>query len=135
GAAPGFRHQELQSLAALEAHLARVLRPRALPAAGGEILDSGLAVATPAGRLQWTSAEAGELMQQAFGWRWRGATQALPGTVRAMLRRLDASGCPGEPQQLNLCTAKGWFSLRATRMEATSGTRKAVALQIARHAA
>ena len=138
---PPFTREELDVLAPLQAHLARVLQPGALDAQGSEVAGSGLLIATDKGRLQWLSPEAEPLMRQAFGWRWRGATGTLPGPLQELLRRLHAPALPGEPlplPQMDWGNAQGWFSLRATRMAAATGhrqDRQAVALHITRRVA
>lgn len=130
--APPFQREELDALAPLEARLAHVLRPGALPANKGEPQESGLLIATPKGRLHWISPDVEALMRQAFGWRWRGAAEPLPLPVRALLRQLDAPKDTDGPPQMDLCNAHGWFSLSATRMAAGTGSRQAVALRITR---
>ena len=138
---PPFTRDELDVLAPLEPALARVLQPGGLDEGDGEVLDSGLLIATDKGRLQWLSPEAETLMRQAFGWRWRGATGTLPGPLQELLRRLHAPALPGEPlplPQMDWGNAQGWFSLRATRMAAATGhrqDRQAVALHITRRVA
>lgn len=137
---PPFTRDELDVLAPLEPALARVLQPGGLDEGDGEVLDSGLLIATARGRPQWISPEAETLLQQAFGWRWRGAAGALPEPLQALVRRMQAPVSPGEPlpvPQINVCNAQGWFSLRATRMAAATGegARQAVALHVTRHAA
>ncbi|MFT3663860.1 helix-turn-helix transcriptional regulator [Piscinibacter sp.] len=140
GSAP-FTREELDVLAPLQATLAHVLQPGDADAHDdgddSERLGSGLLVATAGGRPQWISPEAEALLRQAFGWRWRGAAGALPAPLQALLRRLHAPALPGEPlpvPQMRLCNAQGWFSLRATRMEAARGERQAVAVHITRRA-
>jgi len=139
--APPFTREELDVLAPLQAHLARVLLPGDLDAHDSEVVATGLVIATDRGRLQWVSPEAETLMQQAFGWRWRGAAGALPAPLQELLRRLHAPALPGEAlplPQMELSNAQGWFSLRATRMAAATdpqGARQAVALHITRRMA
>ena len=139
--APPFTREELDVLAPLQAHLAQVLQPGDLDAHDSEVVATGLVIATDEGRLQWLSPEAETLMQQAFGWRWRGAAGALPAPLQELLRRLHAPALPGEAlplPQMELSNAQGWFSLRATRMAAatdTQGARQAVALHITRRMA
>jgi len=137
GAQP-FTREELGVLVPLQAHLARVLQPGDLDAHDGEVVASGLLIATHKGRLQWLSPEAERLMQQAFGWRWRGAAGALPTPLQELLQRLHAPALPGAPlslPQMDWVNAQGWFLLRATRMAAATGERQAVALQITQRVA
>ncbi|MEB2319735.1 MAG: helix-turn-helix transcriptional regulator [Pseudomonadota bacterium] len=134
---PPFRREELDTLAPVEASLAHMLKPGALPTGDREVQGSGLIIVTAKGRVQWISPEAGTLMQQAFGWRWRSSADALPATVRTLLRKLEP-GQPGErppPPRTDLCNAQGWFSLSATPMTAATGKRQVVALQVTRHVA
>ncbi|MFT3802368.1 MAG: helix-turn-helix transcriptional regulator [Burkholderiaceae bacterium] len=137
GSAP-FTREALDVLAPLESTLAHVLQPGDPDAGDSEELGSGLLIATSKGRPQWISPEAETLLQQAFGWRWRGAAGALPVPLQELVRRLHAPPPPGEPMsvpQIRLCNAWGWFSVRATRMAAAHGPRQAVALHITRRAA
>ena len=138
--APQFTQQEMATLAPLEACLARALQPGELDADDSEVQASGLLIATPQGRLLWTSAEAERLMPLAFGWRWRGAgaqagrTGQLPHALQLLLQRLQWAwqGQADAPlPQMEWRNAGGTFSLRATRMTAAVADEgNAVALHI-----
>jgi DNA-binding CsgD family transcriptional regulator len=130
--APAFRLDELRPLALLESTLARLLRPDEAEPAAVDVVARGLLVATRDGRVQWLSPEAGELMGQAFGWRWRGADGPLPGPVRGIVLESGEAGPPGPVRQLRLRTTTGCFVLRATRLAAANGGHDAVALEIGR---
>ena len=134
-----FTHEELAALAPLETCLARVLQPGEPDTDEGEVRASGLLIASPAGRLLWTSPEAERLLPLAFGWRWRGPRtrpgQAgpLPLALQLLLQRWQWAwqGRAGAPlPQMEWRNAGGAFSLRATRMTAMAGQGDAVALHI-----
>lgn len=137
-AVPGFTPQDAALLGRLEAHLARALQQGERDAQGSEVHGQGVLVATPQGRLMWISSEAEALMPLAFGWRWRRGAQ-LPPTLQELLRRLNAQR-PGEMAlpAMELFTAQGWFSLRATHLAPAPQERQdrqAVALHITRRVA
>ncbi|WP_300615858.1 helix-turn-helix transcriptional regulator [Dokdonella sp.] len=145
--APPFAREEVDTLARLEACLARALQPGELDADDSEVQSSGLLVVTREGRLLWISPEAEHLLPLAFGWRWRavGAAAAsaggpLPQVLQRLLHQLrwvrrgktDAS-----LPQMEWHNASGWFSLRATQLTAAGGEplEDAVALHITRRVA
>lgn len=137
-AAPDFTPQDAALVARLEAHLARALQDGERDAQGSEVHSQGVLVATPQGRLMWISPEAEALMPLAFGWGWRRGAQ-LPPALQELLRRLNAR----RPEEmalptLELFTAQGWFSLRATHLAPAPQARQdrqAVALHITRRVA
>lgn len=137
--APQFTQQEMATLAPLEACLARALQPGELDADDSEVQASGLLIATPQGRLLWTSAEAERLMPLAFGWRWRGAgaqagrTEQLPHALQLLLQRLQWAwqGQADAPlPQMEWRNTGGWFSLRATQLTPVAGEAQAVAIHV-----
>ncbi|CAN7413269.1 helix-turn-helix transcriptional regulator [Acidovorax sp. LjRoot66] len=136
--APDFTPQDAALLARLEAHLARALQQGERDAQGSEVHSQGVLVATPQGRLMWISPEAEALMPLAFGWGWRRGAQ-LPPALQELLRRLNAQ----QPVEMSLpamelFTAQGWFSLRATHLTPAPQERQdrqAVALHITRRVA
>lgn len=138
GAAPDFTPQDAALVARLEAHLARALQDGERDAQDSEVHSQGVLVATPQGRLMWVSPEAEALMPLAFGWHRRGSTQ-LPPALQELLRRLHAQ----RPEEMalptmELLTAQGWFSLRATHLAPAPQARQdrqAVALHITRRVA
>jgi len=136
-AAPWFTPHDVALLARLEPHLARILQDGEHDAQRSEVHAEGVLIATPQGRPLWLSPEAEALMPLAFGWRWRRGAE-LPPPLRELLRRLHA---PSERMVLpvmELHTAQGWFSLRATHMAAAPGGRQGaqvVALHITRRVA
>lgn len=136
--ASGFTPQDAALLGRLEAHLARVLQEGERDAQGSEVHSQGVLVASPQGRLMWISPEAETLMPLAFGWGWRRGTQ-LPPALQELLRRLHAQQ-PGEMAlpAMELFTAQGLFSLRATHLapaQEARQDRQAVALHITRRVA
>jgi len=136
---PWFTPDDVAALARLEGVLARILQDRERDADGSEVHAQGVLVATPQGRPLWLSPEAEALLVMAFGWRWRRGA-GLPPALLELLRRLhDApSGAPGTTMALpamELRTAQGWFSLRATHMAPAKGARPAVALHITQRVA
>ncbi|MES2611327.1 MAG: helix-turn-helix transcriptional regulator [Pseudomonadota bacterium] len=137
-AAPDFTPQDAALLGRLEPHLARTLQAGERDAQDSEVHSQGVLVATPEGRPKWISPEAEALMPQAFGWRWRRSTQ-LPPALQELLRRLNAQR-PGEMAlpAMELFTAQGCFSLRATHLTPAPQARqdrRAVALYITRRVA
>ncbi|WP_423459365.1 helix-turn-helix transcriptional regulator [Ottowia sp. VDI28] len=133
-ASPWFTADDVAVLARLESHLARALQNGEQDAAGSEVHSQGVLITTPEGRPLWISPEAETLMPLAFGWRWRAGSE-LPPALQEMLRRLNTPAsrtdlATMEPPAMELRTAQGWFSLRATCMAAAIGTRKAAALHI-----
>ena len=129
--APRFGVHEVAQLARLEPWLARILQPGELDAQGSVVHDSAMLVATPQGRLLWTSPQAERLMALAFGPRWYRRSE-LPPALQALLRRLEHTrqgGAQALPQ-LDLRNASGTFSLRATQMAEAQGEGRAVGVHI-----
>ncbi|MBD9392947.1 LuxR family transcriptional regulator [Acidovorax sp. ACV01] len=128
--APRFETEDIALLERLSPWLARALQPGEMDAQDSVVHDSAMLVATPQGRLLWTSPQADQLMALAFGLRWYHRSE-LPPALRVLLERLryverggmDRGRTPALPQ-LDLHNASGWFSLRATQMAAAaeSGT-------------
>lgn len=136
-AAPWFTPHDVALLARLEPHLARILQDGEHDAEGSEVHAEGVLIATPQGRPLWLSPEAEALMPLAFGWRWRRGAE-LPPVLRELLRRLQAPSDRMALPAMELHTAQGWFSLRATHMAAAPGGRQSgqvAALHITRRVA
>ena len=135
-ASPWFTADDVAALARLEAHLARALQAGEHDAEDSEVHSQGVLVATPEGRPLWISPEAQALLPLAFGWRWRwqGGNE-LPPALMELVRRLNAPPERMALPAMELRMAQGWFSLRATRMAAATGTRRAVALHITQRVA
>jgi DNA-binding CsgD family transcriptional regulator len=139
-ATAGFAPPDKALLARLEAHLARALQGGECDAQDSEVHSQGVLIATPQGRLMWISPEAEALMPLAFGWGWRRGAE-LPPALQELLRRLQ----PGAPRPeemalpaMELLTAQGRFSLRATHLAPAAQARQdgqAVALHITRRVA
>lgn len=131
---PWFTNEEVEELARLEMLLARILQSSECDSDRCEVHSQGMLVLTPAGHPLWLSNEAEQLLAMAFGWRWRWRYgSGLPPPMAEVLRRLDAADSMDVPA-LELQTAQGKFSLRATRMTAVAGEHGAgaVALHITR---
>ena len=141
GSSPPFTRHELDVLAPLLPALAHVLQPGHLDAGDSDVLGCGLLIVTDQARPQWISPEAEALLQQAFGWRWRGMAGTLPEPLQELVRRLNAPALLADAlpvPQLHLNNAQGWFSLHATRMADVTHaprSRRAVALHITRRVA
>ncbi len=138
-ASPWFTADDVAVLARLENHLARVLQNGEQDATESEVHSQGVLITTPQGRPLWISPEAEMLMPLAFGWRWRTGS-ALPSALLELLRRLNTPAdkvdlATMELPCMELRTAQGRFSLRATRMAAATGLRQAVALHVTRRVA
>ena len=129
--APRFGADDAATLARLEPWLARILQPGELDADASVVHASAMMVATPQGRLLWTSPEADALTALAFGPRWYRRTE-LPQPLQLLLARLHHAvpGRASAPPQLDLHNASGWFTLRATRMAAAVGEGQAVCVEI-----
>lgn len=132
-----FEVRDLAMLNRLEPWLARILQPGELDTQDSMVHDSAMLVTTPQGRLLWTSQKSNLLLALAFGPSWHRRSE-LPPALQALLQRLQFAGrhvdgrsgaAPALPQ-LDLHNASGWFSLRATQMDAASGTGQAVGIQI-----
>jgi len=125
--APRFASEDIALLERTSPWLARALQPGELDAQDSVVHDSAMLVATPQGRLLWTSPQADQLMALAFGMRWYRRNE-LPPALCVLLERLrwvEQGGtgrgrAPALPQ-LDLHNASGWFSLRATQMAAAAG--------------
>ncbi len=129
--APRFGTHEAATLARLEPWLTRILQPGEMDAQDSVVQESAMLVATPQGKLLWTSPPADRLMTLAFGprWRWR---NELPSALQMLLDRLQFA-CRGKvtaPPQWELRNASGWFSLRITLMAAAVGESQAVGIHI-----
>ncbi|MET4579674.1 helix-turn-helix transcriptional regulator [Ottowia thiooxydans] len=134
---PLFTPHDVANVARLEPHLARILQSGECDSDQSEIHGEGLLVVTPAGKPLWLSPETEALLAMAFGWRWRWRNgMGLPPALLELLRRLNTTEILEVPA-LELQTAQGWFSVRATRMAAADHTQspEAVALHITRRVA
>ena len=136
--APRFVPEDVALLARLEPWLARILQPGELDAAGSVVQGSAMLVATPQGRLLWSSPQADRLMALAFGLRWYRRSE-LPPALQALLLRLQAVQQPASKgsrnplpalPQLELHNASGTFTLRATQMADAKGEGRAVGIHI-----
>ncbi|WP_423459361.1 helix-turn-helix transcriptional regulator [Ottowia sp. VDI28] len=108
---PLFQKEDADTLAPLQACLARVLQPPTQGQGDAEdcVVTQASLVTTPKGQLLWQEPQAATLMARAFGLRWR-ASAAPPPALRAMLQRMEP-GAP-LPSPMELCNASGRFSLR-----------------------
>ena len=127
--APRFVPEEAALLTPLEPWLARILQPGELDTHDTVVHASAMLVATPEGRLLWTSPEADALLILAFGPRWYRRSE-LPQALQMLLGRLRHVELGAAQPQMDLHNANGWFSLRATRMAAAEGEGRAVGLHI-----
>lgn len=134
-----FAAEDAAMLERLEPWLARALQPGEIDAHDSVVHDSAVLIASPSGRLLWTSPEADQLMALAFGPRWYRRTE-LPSALQELLQRLQSARqrahralVPALPQ-LDLHNASGWFSLRATQMKAAAGEGEAVSIHITQRA-
>lgn len=129
--APRFGTDEAGVLNRLEPWLARILQPGEIDAQNSVVHDSAMLIATPQGRVLWTSPETDELMALAFGPRWYRRNE-LPPALQMLLGRLRhmEGGRMAAVPQLDLNNASGWFSLRATQMVAAAGEGRAVGIHI-----
>jgi DNA-binding CsgD family transcriptional regulator len=131
-----FGAQDVTMLGRLEPWLARIFQPGEVDTQDSVAHDSAMLVATPQGRLLWTSPLANQLMALAFGPRWHRRSE-LPPRLQMLLHQLQhashlgswTGAAPALPQ-LDLYNASGWFSLRATQMAAAAGEGQAVGIQI-----
>ncbi|BEP96931.1 hypothetical protein GmRootA79_53160 (plasmid) [Acidovorax sp. A79] len=130
--APRFAPEDAAMLGRLEPWLARILQPGELDPQGSVLVDSATLVATPQGRLLWTSPQADKLMALAFGLRWYQRNE-LPCALRVLLERLRSvvKGAAPVLPQMDLHNASGLFSLRATQMTDVKGEDRAVGIHIA----
>jgi len=134
--APRFGASDVAMFNLLEPWLARTLQPGELDARDSLVHESAMLVATPQGRLLWTSPEADALMALAFGPRWYRRSE-LPHALQELLGRLrfaqrSLATAHAAPPQLELHNASGWFSLSATQLAAAVGEGRAVGVTITR---
>lgn len=134
---PAFGEDDVTKLARLEPYLGRILQATEWDAEDSEILSQGLLIASSEGRPLWISPDAEVLMPRAFGWRWRRGAE-LPPALQELVRRLRAPLEHMVLPTMELRTAQGRFSLRATRMTAATcmhQAQTAVALHITQRVA
>ena len=129
--APRFAPTDVAMFNILEPWLARILQPGELDTHDSIVHDSAMLLASPQGKLLWTSTQADALMALAFGPRWYRRSE-LPHELQMLLGRLRHAvpGHASAPPQLDLHNASGWFSLRLTQMAAAEGEGRAVGIHI-----
>ncbi|WP_028601205.1 helix-turn-helix transcriptional regulator [Ottowia thiooxydans] len=136
--APCFTPADTAVLAGLEPWLARILQTGELNAQDSVVCDNAMLVATPQGRLLWSSPQADRLMALAFGLRWYRRSE-LPPALQEVLLRLQSVQQPALRSsknlssalpQLELYNASGSFTLRTTQMADAKGEGRAVGIHI-----
>ncbi|MBH1963387.1 MAG: helix-turn-helix transcriptional regulator [Comamonadaceae bacterium] len=136
--APRFTPADIELLARLEPWLARILQNGELNTRESVVHDNAMLVATPQGRLLWSSPQADRLMALAFGLRWYRRSE-LPLALQELLTRLQSVQQPSLKSartpslalpQLELHNASGTFTVRSTQMADAKGEGRAVGIHI-----
>lgn len=127
-----FSGADAAALGRLEAHLARALQSADGDAQDADVCGQGLLVVTPMGRPLWIEPGTEELLEQAFGWRWRGCCGELPPDLQVLVQRLFLPEADAPLPQLDFRNAYGRFSMRATHLTGRAGAGDAVAIHVTR---
>ncbi|MET4576808.1 helix-turn-helix transcriptional regulator [Ottowia thiooxydans] len=136
--APRFTPVDIALLAGLEPWLARILQSGERDTQESVVHDNAMLVATPQGRLLWSSPQADRLMALAFGLRWYRRSE-LPPALQELLMRLQSVQQPAVKSlrnpspalpELQLYNASGAFTVRSTQMADATGEGRAVGIHI-----